>query len=114
MMVRTACRMVWRGAAAAALIALFACSHVSSEPTKGIPPRGKQEGPLPGVPEEQPWVEASVPPPPYPSDADLVEFSLKGQIDNRYFIDTSSLTMGPDRVVRFALVIRTEQDVENA
>lgn len=108
------CSMAWRGAAVAALLTLVGCSHISSEPTRGIPPRGKQEGPLPGVPEEQPWVEANVPPPAYPADADLTEFHLSGQTNNRYFIDTSSLTVGPDRVVRFALVIRTAQGVDNA
>src|SRR5262245_58388346 len=108
------CRLACRGAAIAALLTLLGCSHVSSEPTRGIPPRGKQEGPLPGVPEEQPWVEANVPPPPYPSDADLTEFFLSGQTDHRYFIDTSSLTVGADRVVRFALVIRTAQGTDNA
>src|SRR5207344_2243539 len=69
----------WRRAIAGALLMLFGCSHVPTEPTRGTPPRGKQEGPLPGVPEEQPWVEAAVPPPPYPKDSDLVEFYLRGQ-----------------------------------
>ena len=104
----------WRRALAGALALLFGCSHVSSEPTRGTPPRGKQEGPLPGAPEEHPWVEANVPPPPYPKDSDLVEFYLRGQTTNRFFIDTSSLTVGPDRVVRFALVIRVPEGGENA
>jgi len=111
---RAPSRTAWRSAIVAALVALFGCSHISSEPTRGIPPRGKQEGPLPGVPEEQPWVEAHVPPPPYPTKGDLVEFSPSGQTNHRYFIDTSSLTVAPDRVVRFALVVRTAQGVENA
>ncbi|HTS55420.1 MAG TPA: CNP1-like family protein [Burkholderiales bacterium] len=104
----------WRRAVAGALLMLFGCSHVPTEPTRGTPPRGKQEGPLPGVPEEQPWVEANVPPPPYPKESDLVEFHLRGQTSNRFFIDTSSLTVGPDRVVRFALVIRVPEGTENA
>ncbi len=104
----------WRRVIAGALLVLFGCSHVPTEPARGTPPRGKQEGPLPGVPEEQPWVEANVAPPPYPKDSDLVEFYLRGQTRNRFFIDASSLTVGPDRIVRFALVIRVPEGAENA
>jgi hypothetical protein len=103
----------WAGAGAVLL--LFGCSHAPTptEPARNIPPRGKQEGPLPGVPEEQPFVEANVPPPPYPKDSNLTEFYLRGQTTNRFFIDTSSLSVGPDRIVRFALVIRTPEGAES-
>jgi CNP1-like family protein len=100
-------------ASVGAVLLLFGCSHVTpTEPARNIPPRGKQEGPLPGVPEEQPFVEANVPPPPYPKDSNLAEFYLRGQTTNRFFIDTSSLSVGPDRIVRFALVIRTPENTE--
>jgi hypothetical protein len=98
--------------AAGALVLLFGCSHTPTEPARNIPPRGKQEGPLPGVPEEVPFVEQNVPPPPYPKDSNLTEFYLRGQTANRFFIDTSSLTVGTDRIVRFALVIRTPEGTE--
>ena len=98
--------------AAGVFVLLFACSHVPSEPARNTPPRGKQEGPLPGVPEETPFVEQNVPPPPYPEDSNLTEFYLRGQTSNRFFIDTSSLTVGTDRVVRFALVIRTPEGTQ--
>ncbi len=101
-------------AAVGALLLLLGCSHAPTptEPARNTPARGKQQGPLPGVPEEQPFVEANVPPPPYPKDANLAEFYLRGQTTNRFFIDTSSLTVGPDRIVRFALVIRTPENTE--
>jgi hypothetical protein len=101
-------------AAPGAVLLLFACSHAPTptEPARNIPPRGKQEGPLPGAPEEQPFVEANIPPPPYPKDSNLTEFYLRGQTTNHFFIDTSSLTVGPDRIVRFALVIRTPENTE--
>jgi hypothetical protein len=100
----------WTGAGA--LLLLFACSQAPSEPARNTPPRGKQEGPLPGVPEEKPFVEENIPPPPYPKDSNLTEFYLRGQTSNRFFIDTSSLTVGPDRIVRFALVVRTPEDIQ--
>jgi hypothetical protein len=97
--------------AVGALVLLFGCS-APTEPARNIPPRGKQEGPLPGVPEEVPFVEQNVPPPPYPKDSNLTEFYLRGQTANRFFVDTSSLTVGTDRIVRFALVIRTPEGTE--
>jgi len=96
-----------------AIVLLFGCSHAPTptEPAR-TPQRGKQEGPLPGVPEEQPFVEVNVPPPSYPRNSDLTEFYLRGQTTNRFFIDTSTLSVGPDRIVRFALVIRTPENID--
>jgi len=108
------CARWWAGAGV--LLLLFACSHAPTptEPARNTPPRGKQEGPLPGVPEEKPFVEENVPPPPYPKDANLTEFHLRGQTSNRFFIDTSSLTVGSDSIVRFALIIRTPEGTETS
>jgi hypothetical protein len=95
---------------------LFACSHLPTptEPARNPPPRGTNEGPLPGVPEEKVFVEQNVPPPPYPKDANLTEFHLRNPTSNRFFIDTSSLTVGTDGIVRFALVIRTPEGIETS
>lgn len=101
----------WRWAVGA-FVLLFGCSHAPTEPARNVPPRGKQEGPLPGIPEETPFVEQNVPPPPYPKDSNLTEFYLRGQTSNRFFIDTSSLTVDTDRIVRFALVIRTPEGTQ--
>ncbi len=52
-----------------------------------------------------PWREASVRLPPWPADADLVEFKLDAREDAfRYFIDGKHLDIGPDQVVRYTLV----------
>ena len=107
-----ACCSVRWWVAAGMLVVLFGCSHTPTEPARNIPPRGKQEGPLPGAPEEKPFVEQNVPPPPYPKNSNLTEFHLRGQTSNRFYIDTSSLTVGPDGIVRFALVIRTPEGTE--
>jgi len=96
------------------MLVLFGCSHVTPTEPARTAQRGKQEGPLPGVPEEKPFVEANVPPPPYPKDSTLAEFYLRGQTTNRFFVDTSSLSVGADRIIRFALVVRTPENVETA
>jgi CNP1-like family len=103
-----------RCAAALILLLLVGCSSRPTEPVRGTPMRGVQEGPNPGAPEEKPFVEADVAPPAYPEDAALVEFRLRGLTDNRFYIDRRSLSVGPDRVVRFVLVIRTPDGVSNA
>lgn len=52
------------------------------------------------------WVEESVSLPPYPRDADLVEFPVSAATANHFFVDAASLSIGKDGVVRFTLVIR--------
>jgi len=104
----------WRCAGAAVLLAaVVGCSHGPTEPVKDASMRGSNEPPLRGAPEQQPFVEADVAPPAYPTDSHLIELQLRGQTTNRFFIDGSSLEVGPDRVIRFVLVIRTIDDVRN-
>jgi hypothetical protein len=106
-------RTSWRGAGAAVLLLLVGCSHAPTEPVRSAPRRGQQEGPLHGAPEVAPFVELNPALPPYPADSNLIEFRLRGLTTNRFFIDGSSLTVAKDRVVRFALVIRTSEGVRN-
>ena len=42
------------------LVLLFGCSIKPTEPVRGTPMRGVQEGPNPGAPEEKPFVEADI------------------------------------------------------
>lgn len=61
-----------------------------------------------------PWREASVQLPPWPEDADLVEFKLDGPPGPfRYFIDTKHLRVGTDRVVRYTLVAEGRNGTRN-
>jgi hypothetical protein len=78
------------------------------------PGRGDQ-GPVPGVPErdQEEMRELQVAPPAYPREGDLAEFKLRNPTINRFFIDTSTLTIGKDRIVRFVLVVRTPTDETN-
>jgi hypothetical protein len=100
-------RTSWRGAGALALLMLFGCANVPTEPVRGASQRGQQQEPLHGVQEEQPFVELNLAPPPYPADSNLLEFKLRGMTTNRFFVDGSSLTVAKDKVIRFVLVIRT-------
>lgn len=67
----------------------------------------------PGDDEEKPWIETEVALPPYPADADLIEFYVSAATSNRFFIDGKSLSLGSDGVVRFALVVLTSGGATN-
>jgi hypothetical protein len=96
-----------------AVAALLALSGVSPSATADRPGRGDQS-PIQGVPEEdQEVAELQVAPPPYPRNSDLAEFKLRNPTTNRFFIDTSSLTVGKDRIIRFVMVIRTPENETN-
>ncbi|HTT39465.1 MAG TPA: CNP1-like family protein [Burkholderiales bacterium] len=106
-----AVRRTLRSAAGALLLTLFACTQTA--PVQRPTHRGEQVGPLPGAPEEEPFVEATAVPPAYPRDKDLIEINLRGVTTNRFFVDGATLTVSPDKVVRFVLVIRTAEGANN-
>jgi CNP1-like family protein len=94
--------------------ALVAALCVGSSVAADRPGRGDQT-PIQAEPEEQerPIAEQRVAPPPYPRDSDLAEFKLRNPTSNRFLVDTSSLTVGKDAIIRFVLVIRTAGDETN-
>jgi hypothetical protein len=57
--------------------------------------------------------ELSVPPPPYPADADLIPFTLYGRTPNKFYVDGKTLTVGADKIIRFVLVVRSPSNVRN-
>jgi hypothetical protein len=59
------------------------------------------------------WQEGEVEFPPPPSDRHLHEFFVSAASPNTFLVDTSSLSLGDDRVVRFILVVRTPGGAEN-
>jgi hypothetical protein len=91
---------------AAAVAALFVgVSNAADRPGRG------DQTPIPAPDEEEkPAAEAQVPPPPYPRNSDLAEFKLRNPTSNRFLVDTSSITVGKDAIIRFVLVIRTSGD----
>lgn len=52
------------------------------------------------------WQEADVGMPPPPQEKRLREFFVSAASANRFFVDESSLSVGPDYVVRYVLVVR--------
>lgn len=62
----------------------------------------------------KPWQEERTPLPPWPKDADLIEFELDGTADGfRYFIDGGHLDIGKDQVVRYTLVAKGRGGARN-
>ena len=98
-------------AVAVALLSLLSCGS----PTSGPESRRRGDTPITPPPDEGPWKESAVQPPPYPRDADLIEFKLTGpRTPTRFFVDGPSLWIGPDEVIRFALVIRSSEGATTA
>lgn len=62
---------------------------------------------------EEKWRESEVSFPAYYDRQNLKEFSIKGQTDNRFFVDSKSLSVNADGVIRYALVVRSGSGVEN-
>jgi hypothetical protein len=92
--------------AACILAGTVGCGGTHGEAPKAY--RRGESGPNP-MPEEAPWKEADITLPPYPRDQDLILFEPRGQTTNRFYVDGSSLTVDPDRVIRFSLVIRSAE-----
>lgn len=65
------------------------------------------------VDEERNWREGGFSLPAYPQAADLVEFEVRQASGFRFFVDRSSLSVGKDGVVRYALVARSPSGVDN-
>lgn len=57
--------------------------------------------------------EEAVDPPAYPAAKDLLEFSVGGGDRFRFFIDAASLTVSKEGLVRYVLVARSPEGVDN-
>jgi CNP1-like family len=53
----------------------------------------------------KPWQEVQAQLPAYPKRENLVTFTVPGAPDNTYAIDTTSISIGDDEVVRYSVVI---------
>jgi hypothetical protein len=75
---------------------------------------GGVSGPVKETAEDAPWKESETELPPLPQKQDLIEFRLRNPSAGRFFVDGSTLAVGKDRVIRFSLVIRSSEGVDNA
>jgi hypothetical protein len=62
---------------------------------------------------EKPWVEQSAQLPPYPKAENLVEFNVSSATRHRHFVDTASISVGEDKVVRYTVVIEAAGGAKN-
>jgi hypothetical protein len=93
--------------------ALLSLAVIGAVPAAHAVRDRQKENPITNFPEEAPWKESTVVPPAYPADRNLVEFKPGGLTSNRFYIDTSSLSVGEDKVVRFVLVVDTPEKARN-
>lgn len=64
--------------------------------------------------DEAPWQEQQdVKPPAFPRQENLHEFYVGVAATNKYFIDATTLVVGPDGVVRYVLVVKTSGGATN-
>lgn len=98
-------------AVAVVAVALGACGG-STAPRVKAPQRGMQED-IGGVLEEKGFKEIEVVLPPYPDESGLLEFQLRRNSANRFYVDRNSISIGPDRVVRFSAVIKSASGALN-
>lgn len=59
------------------------------------------------------WKEIESQLPPAPLPADLIEVKLDSSTRNKLFVDTASLSIGGDGVVRYTAIIRTPSGAQN-
>lgn len=59
------------------------------------------------------WKELEGKLPAYPKDENLAEFFVSAANSFRFFLDTTSISIGPDGVVRFTLVARSPSGASN-
>lgn len=62
---------------------------------------------------EKAWEESAWELPAPPKGADLVPFYVSATADNRFFVDSRSLSVGSDGVIRYTLVVETPSGVRN-
>jgi len=55
--------------------------------------------------EDRPFKEVQTALPALPQDADLIPFTVNDSSDFRFMVDPKSISVGPDRVVRYTVVI---------
>ena len=63
--------------------------------------------------DDKPWKEVEAQLPPYPQTDKLLEFYASPTSSNRYYIDTASIDIGSDEVVRYSLVVKTPRGATN-
>lgn len=100
---------------------LVACTGVSPQPAEPARGRGNADIPDTALPstrasifaerERQPERDLELPP--APVDANLRQITLRNLSDNKVEIDAKALTVTPDAIVRYTLVVTSPQGARN-
>ena len=59
------------------------------------------------------WKENETALPPFPEDADLIDFYVSATAQNRFFVDLTHLSVGSDGIVRYTLVVISPSGARN-
>lgn len=62
---------------------------------------------------DKPWVEQLTQLPAYPDMKNLISFDADPGSSNQYFVDTTSIKVGQDGVIRFSLVVKSSAGAVN-
>ena len=62
---------------------------------------------------DKPWVEQMTQLPAYPEEKNLMAFDAGAVTSNQYLVDTTSIKIGQDEVIRFTLVIKSPAGAMN-
>lgn len=57
--------------------------------------------------EEKPWAEIEAQLPPYPKEENFLPLYVSAATDNKFFVDSASISTGDDGVVRYTLIVKS-------
>jgi hypothetical protein len=98
-------RLIIHAGVLALALALAACAG-STAPSGKSSQRGMTKD-IGGVPEEKEFKEVESDFPAYPPDSGLLEFYPRQKSQNRFYVDPNALSIGPDRVIRYSLIVKS-------
>jgi len=90
------------------VVAAFAAAACTSSPDRSGATRADDGVETQGLPREGAFTR-----PPYPLDSNLMEFSVGPAVSHRHFIDTQSVSVGTDGVVRYTVVVKAAGGATN-
>lgn len=98
-------RLRWIALSVAVALGLTGCS--SSTPARTTTSKRGMPQDIGGIPQEEQFKEIDAALPPYPQEDDLLQFALRRNSANRYFVDRTSVSIGADRVIRYSAVVKS-------
>lgn len=63
--------------------------------------------------QDKPWAEVAAQLPSYPRAENLIGFNVSSATRHRHFVDTASISVGEDKVVRYTVVIEAAGGAKN-